>query len=419
MKEKLLVLDDELLILESLGKLFEDDYEVYVTGDAEEALRRAGEQDIAVILCDESMPGVPGHEFLRRVREISNAARVLMSEFADFTALTEAVNNGQIFSYIAKPWEYAELKARIKAAATHFKLVQEAEQGRELLGALMEKSPDLIFFKDSAARFTRVNHSLAEFVGAKSPAECIGKCDTDYFEAQDAERWNCEEQEILRSGRPQIDQIERFKRPNDGLCWLSTTKVPMFDRAGEVSGIAGISRDITALKTSEEMLREQSERNRMILETASDAFIGMEPNGIITAWNPQAELTFGWTAAEAIGRTLCDTIVAPAYRAAHAHGVEQFLTTAEGSLLNRPIDLIGLHRDGHEFPAEATVWSVRVGGICSYSAFVRDVSERLLAEDGRKKEATLVQLLHSVTVAANRSSNIEHTAQTCLRLICA
>ena len=52
------------------------------------------------------------------------------------------------------------------------------------------------------------------------------------------------------------------------------------------------------------MLREQNERNRMILETANDAFIGMDPDGTITAWNPQAELTFGWAAAEAIGRTL-------------------------------------------------------------------------------------------------------------------
>ena len=110
--------------------------------------------------------------------------------------------------------------------------------------------------------------------------------------------------------------------------------------------------------------------------------------------------------------------MAPAYRLANAHGVEQFLSTTEGSLLNRPVDLIGLHRDGHEFPVEATVWSVEVGGIRSFNAFVRDVSVRLLAEDARKKEATLVQLLHSVTVAANRSSNIQHTAQTCLRLIC-
>jgi len=53
----------------------------------------------------------------------------------------------------------------------------------------------------------------------------------------------------------------------------------------------------------------------------------MKPDGTITAWNPQAEVTFGWKAAEAIGRTLRDTVVAPAYRAAHAKGVEQFLST--------------------------------------------------------------------------------------------
>ena len=192
----------------------------------------------------------------------------------------------------------------------------------------------------------------------------------------------------------------------------------MFDRSGQVSGIAGISRDITALKNSEQKLRDQSERNRMILETAYDAFIAMEPDGIITAWNPQAELTFGWTAAEAIGRTLCNTVVAPAYRAAHAHGVEEFLTTEAGSMLNRVIDLVAIHRDGHEFPVEATVWAVRAGGTLSFNAFVRDVTQRLLAEEARNKESTLVHLLQAVTTAANRSSSIQHTAKTCLRLIC-
>ena len=87
MKEKLLVLDGESLILKSLQELFAEDYEVYTTDDAEQALLLAGEHDIAVILCDESMPGVPGARVSGAVRKISNAARVLMSEFADFAAL--------------------------------------------------------------------------------------------------------------------------------------------------------------------------------------------------------------------------------------------------------------------------------------------------------------------------------------------
>jgi len=128
---KLLVLDDESLILKSLESLLEDAYEVYTTNDAAEALRLAEENDIAVILCDERMPGVPGHDFLRQVRKTSNAARVMMSGYADIPALTDAVNSGQIFSYIAKPWEPVKLQAQIKAAATHFKLIHEAEQERE------------------------------------------------------------------------------------------------------------------------------------------------------------------------------------------------------------------------------------------------------------------------------------------------
>jgi PAS domain S-box-containing protein len=145
----------------------------------------------------------------------------------------------------------------------HFQLIEEMQQERELMRALMENSPDMIFFKDCELRFTRVSRSQAESMAARDPAECIGKSDADYFEVDDARRWRAEEQEILRSGRAQIDQVEQFKRPQDGVCWLSTTKVPMFDRSGRVSGIAGIARDITALKNSEEMLREEAERNLM------------------------------------------------------------------------------------------------------------------------------------------------------------
>jgi PAS domain S-box-containing protein len=282
----------------------------------------------------------------------------------------------------------------------------------------MENIPDPIYFKDCQSRFTRVNQAHARTLGAAESAECIGRSDADYFEPEDALRWRLQEEEIVRSGRPQVDRVEQLNKNQEALCWMSTTKVPMFDRGGHVSGIAVISRDITALKNTEEMLREQNERNRLILETANDAFIGMDPDGTITAWNARAELTFGWAAAEVIGRRLCDTVVAPANRAAHAHGVEHFLTTTEGSLLNRTIELVALHRDGHEFPMEATVWPVRVRGACSFNAFVRDISERRRAEEARKKEATLIQLLQSVTVAANRSSTIEHAAKNCLDRIC-
>ena len=418
MPEKLLILDDELLILKSIESLFEDDYQVFMTTDAETALSLAREHEIAVILSDERMPKVAGHEFFRRVREVSNATRLMLSGYADLTALTEAVNSGQIFAYVSKPWDPLKLKAQVAAAAVHFKLVQEVQEGRGLLGALMENSPDLIYFKDRESRFTRVNQAHAKHLGAKSPAECIGKNKADYCGSEDADRWRRNDEELVRSGQPQIDRIELVNNLRGDRGWWSTTQVPMFDRHGQVSGIAGISRNVTALKNSEEMLREQAEHNRMIIETAYDAFLEMDPDGVIKAWNPQATQIFGWTAAEVLGQRMCDVVIAPAYREAHARGMEHFLEASNGARANRVIELVALHRDGHEFPVEATVWPVRARGILRFNAFVRDIGERRRAEEARKKESTLVQLLQSMTVAANRSSSIEHTAQVCLDKIC-
>jgi PAS domain S-box-containing protein len=256
-KPTLLVLDDESLILASLAHLFEDDYEVHTTTDAVTALRLVVKHDVAVILCDERMPGVSGHEFLRRVKEVSKATRVMISGYADLSALTEAVNSGQIFAYVSKPWDPITLLATVSAAVIQFKLVEEIDHERELLRALMENIPDLIYFKDRQFRFTRVNKAHALALGAGDSGECIGRSDSDYFESEDALRWRLQEEKIVRSGEPRIDRIEQVKSSHGNPRWMSTTKVPMFDRVGRVSGIAGISRDITALKNSEILLREE------------------------------------------------------------------------------------------------------------------------------------------------------------------
>ena len=165
-----------------------------------------------MILCDERMPGVSGHEFLRRVREISQATRVMVSGYSDMSALTEAVNSGQIFAYIAKPWEPPELKAQVAVAVVHFKLVQAVEQERGLLRALMENIPDLIYFKDRKSRFTRVNQAYAGSLGAKDSAECLGKSDADYFESRYALGCRLEEERIVTLARPQVEMCIRDRR---------------------------------------------------------------------------------------------------------------------------------------------------------------------------------------------------------------
>src|SRR5438034_10912228 len=89
---------------------------------------------------------------------------------------------------------------------------------------------------------------------------------------------------------------------------------------------------------------------RSVIDTAHEAFVSMDADGLITYWNPEAERTFGWSREEALGRVLAETIIPHKHREAHWRGLERFLSTGEGPAMNKRFEITALHRDGHEFP---------------------------------------------------------------------
>ena len=125
-------------------------------------------------------------------------------------------------------------------------------------------------------------------------------------------------------------------------------------------------------------LAETELRATAIVDTAHDAFVGMDGQGDIIGWNAQAERTFGWSRDEVIGRNMADTIVPPRFREAHNEGIRRFRHTGEAPVINTRLELAALHRDGHEFPIEITISSpMRLGESYFFGAFLRDISERL------------------------------------------
>ena len=151
---------------------------------------------------------------------------------------------------------------------------------------------------------------------------------------------------------------------------------------------------------AEDALRSSELRTRQIVNTAHDAFVGMDANGLIIDWNPQAEVIFGITREQALTRTVAETIIPPAFRDAYLAGLKKFLATDAGPVLNKRIELTALHRDGHEFPVELTISPIRSGASYIFSAFVRDITERKRAEEALRQSEERVRLLLDSTAEA-------------------
>ncbi|MCA1679445.1 MAG: PAS domain S-box protein, partial [Actinobacteria bacterium] len=152
-----------------------------------------------------------------------------------------------------------------------------------------------------------------------------------------------------------------------------------------------------------------SDPTRWILERAHEAFVSMDAGGLITDWNLQAEATFGWSREEAVGRVLCDTIIPLRHREAHLRGLEHFLETGEGPVLEQRFEIEALHRDGYELPVELTISAHPARDTHVFHAFLHDISER------RRRD----QFVAAERVTATVLAEAETVAEAVPRLLCA
>src|SRR5689334_22884307 len=127
-----------------------------------------------------------------------------------------------------------------------------------LLETLMENVPDSIYFKDRQSRFTRINRYAAARFGVESPALAVGRTDFDFFTDEHAAKALRDEQEIIRTGQPMVNVEEKETRADGDVRWISTTKLPLRDRAGRIIGTFGISRDISERKAAEAQLQHRA-----------------------------------------------------------------------------------------------------------------------------------------------------------------
>ncbi|HEX4645408.1 MAG TPA: PAS domain S-box protein [Verrucomicrobiae bacterium] len=300
--------------------------------------------------------------------------------------------------------------------------VEKLELAHQFRNKVMESAVFGLGALDLEGKFTLANEHFAKIMGY-APEELLGKPYSLLLSPENDAALRPLFLSVIQEKRPLSDREIEVRRKDGSTGIVLFSWSPLMAQ-NEVTGVVGTVLDITGLKRLEKALRESEQRLRLIIETTLDAVITIDAGGIITGWNTQAEKIFGWTSAEVQGRRLSETIIPPAYREAHERGLKHFAATGDGPVLNRRVELSALNRDGREFPVELAITPIRSGTEISFSAFVRDITDRRRAEaEIRELNATLEQRVLERTAqlaAANKeleafSYSVSHDLRAPLR----
>jgi PAS domain S-box-containing protein len=131
---------------------------------------------------------------------------------------------------------------------------------------------------------------------------------------------------------------------------------------------------------ADEALRRTAALNSAILEAALDSVITIGRDSRVVEWNEAAEKTFGYRREEVLGRDLAQLIIPPEYRERHYQGMAHYLTTGEGPVLRKRVELEAIRGDGSRFPVELAISPLPIGGEPHFTAYLRDISERKQAQ---------------------------------------
>ena len=254
-----------------------------------------------------------------------------------------------------------------------------------LFRTLTKTAPVGIFETDASGSTKYVNETWLQYTGM-------------HFEEAMGDGWldavHHDDREWLQKGWHSKTEMKsesfseyRLVDKQDRQRWVNGKAVPVFFADGKVSGYVGFILDVTERKKAEERIINSEESKRLILNSALDAIFIIDSTSNIIFWNPQAEKIFGWTADEVIGKGLADTIIPAEYKKKHRQGMQHYLQTGEGPILNRLIEVDACNKAGLIFPIELSILPVEQETGRTFCAFIRDITERKQAENSLKESS--------------------------------
>ncbi len=280
------------------------------TGEAEEAIASLTGPEAPEVLVARVPPDESGAYLVARLRAAAPAAAIVACTAGEVRFDPLAAGADEWLSEF--PPQAAILRMAVRGAAEKRRLMQAWQRDRDMLAALLEASPERIYFKDRMSRFVRVSRAMAE--GArKSEAELLGRSDFDLFLADHAQEAFQDEQQIVKTGQAMPAKLEKEMRTDGRVDWVETRKFPFRDSQGNIQGTFGISRHITRLKKMEEELERERNLLSSVLRNLPDSIFAKNADGVYILSNQAHATALGQQGPDdVIGRTVFDFFTAEA-----------------------------------------------------------------------------------------------------------
>jgi len=173
------------------------------------------------------------------------------------------------------------------------KYEETIQHERIMLRTLIDNLPDPIYILDKEGRKLVANKADIENIGCETEAEVLGKNDLDLFSADVGERGHADNMTVINTGVPIVNREESFFDIKGVQHWLLTSKYPLYDSQGNISGLVGIGYDITERKRVEDTLRESNELNNSLLKTIPFEMDIVDEQGNILFMSEKLEALFG------------------------------------------------------------------------------------------------------------------------------
>jgi len=286
---------------------------------------------------------------------------------------------------------------RLRSASTHLEnSMQDLEHlkfalDQHAIVTMTNPQGVLTYANDNLCKISRYKHD--ELIGSSHQVLNSGFHDGAFFSTM----WK-----TINNGEVWHGEIQN-KKKNSHIYWVDSTIVPFVNKQGILERFIAISSDITTRKQAEIALKEREKHIRNVLDTALDSVLILDEMGNASYWNPLAERTFGWSAKEIIGSPILDNLFPPEH-------LRHFQNQSFNSLLKDRVELVAIHKDGHQFPVEVAISQLDSGGDFHFSAFIRDISRRKQAEQDIKVAHD--QALESSRLKSTFLSTVSHEIRT-------